>query len=970
MFSIDELISGFRTGYIDDTFPSKKYYRPSLILNDHKRGQKVLEFLLGEFSTCKSFKLGVAFLTRSGVACIHQSLKDLIQRDVPGQILISQYLNFSDPEALRILTRFENLEVRLLAEGNFHGKSYLFDHEEYATLLIGSSNLTQDALGKNTEINLSVTLTKQSEIYQSISTSFDQWFSNANAATDWVLEQYAEQYKLNNEHITATKPKSNFLLVPNSMQIDALKSLRTIRQKQVTRSLVISATGTGKTVLSAMDAKQAGAKRLLFVVHRLNIAKKAMVEFRKVFGPDKSMGLYSGTERSTNSDFIFSTVQTINKEKHLRQFLPDEFDYIIIDETHRAGAQTYHKVFNYFRPDFLLGMTATPERTDGFDVFSLFDHEIGYEIRLHKAMEVNLLVPFHYFGITDITVDGNSLNEKSDFAKLISEARVENIIRVLNDYGSDNGVPRGLVFCSRVEEAEALAKAFNEKGLRSKALSGSNPEYEREDSIRQLESDILSEKLDYIFTVDIFNEGIDIPKINQIIMLRPTQSAIIFVQQLGRGLRKNPGKEYLTVIDFIGNYENNYLIPVALFGDASYNKDRLRKLLSAGSSLIPGASTISFERIAKERIFASIDSANLQKKKALVEDYRLMRYRLGHPPMMMDFYVNEARDPYQFVEYSGSFLQFALTEEPNLTVDSDIAELISNLSRHVADGKRVYEVLLLKMLLNNNGLVFVRDLINVVYTRTSIKMDKATLASTINSLNLEFATDRQDNKTFSIAEIFGYEIVRREGDHILVGRSLKKLLRDPVTCLYLEDIYEYAIARFFKDFLRKDFVDGFKRGSKYSRKDVLRILNWNQNQNAQNIGGYKVSPGGQNCPIFVNYHKEETISDTTKYEDKFINPSQFVYMSKSKRTTNSPDVIAIRNQAESEIRLPLFVKKSNDEGREFYYLGELTPIPETFIDSQMSIENGSSVSVVKMEFLLDKPVEPNLYKYIVTDATE
>ena len=318
--------------------------------------------------------------------------------------------------------------------------------------------------------------------------------------------------------------------------------------------------------------------------------------------------------------------------------------------------QIHIKILNHFEPKFLLGMTATPERTDGYDIFQIFEHNIAYEIRLHDAMEEKLLCPFHYFGVTDLSIDGNIVDENSDFNLLIAEERVNRIIENSLYYGSDEKVIRGLIFCSRVEESKAIAAGLNEKGFKAVALSGENSEEEREQSILRLESEDPQERLDYILTVDIFNEGIDIPKLNQIIMLRPTQSAIIFVQQLGRGLRKVEGKEYLTVIDFIGNYQNNYLVPIALYGDTSYNKDTIRKLIASGSSLIPGSSTINFDKISKEKIFNSINSANLQIRRDLVNDYKLLKYKIGRVPTMVDFMKNKSRDPQLFVENSKSYL--------------------------------------------------------------------------------------------------------------------------------------------------------------------------------------------------------------------------------------------------------------------------------------------------------------------------
>jgi superfamily II DNA or RNA helicase len=240
------------------------------------------------------------------------------------------------------------------------------------------------------------------------------------------------------------------------MQIEALKNLKNLREDKKNKALIISATGTGKTYLSAFDAKAFKPKKLLFVVHRLTIAKDSLKTFRRVFGKDKTMGLYSGEKRELECDFVFSTIQTISKSTHLENFSKTHFDYIIIDETHRSGADSYLRLIDYFEPKFLLGMTATPERTDGNDIFQLFDHNIAYEIRLNRAMEEEMLSPFHYYGVTDLLIDNNEIDNKSTFNLLVSNERVNRIIEQAKFYGSDNGITRGLIFCSRKNEVFEL----------------------------------------------------------------------------------------------------------------------------------------------------------------------------------------------------------------------------------------------------------------------------------------------------------------------------------------------------------------------------------------------------------------------------------------------------------------------------------------------------------------------------------
>jgi len=563
---------------------------------------------------------------------------------------------------LRSIKQFKNIELKIAISGNLHTKGYLFKKGKIFTFIIGSSNLTASALKTNNELNIKINTSKDSSIIQKIHDQFQKDFDSSSNVTEEYLTHYDVIYKnstYKEQQIKEFDALSIQTPKPTEMQQNALANLSALRARGENKGLLISATGTGKTFLSAFDIKQVNPNRVLFVVHRKNIVNAALRTYKLLFKDRYSYGIFSGSEKAFDEDVMFATVQTISKDEHLNTFDSKYFDYIIIDETHHAGAKSYQKVMNYFKPQFLLGMTATPERTDGYDIFSSFDHNIAYEIRLHQAMKDEILSPFHYFGVTDISVDGKLLEEKSDFNLLVSEDRVKHIIEYIKFYGCDDGVIRGLIFCSRKEESHKLSSMMNKNGYKTIALTGDNSEDTRENAIRRLESDNNDERIDYIITVDIFNEGIDIPMVNQIVMLRPTNSAIIFVQQLGRGLRKISNKKYLTVIDFIGNYQNNYLVPIALYGDTSYNKDKLRKLISSGSNTIPGSSTINFDKISKKRIFESIDQSNLKLKKDLIKDYQLLKYQLGYSPMMIDFINHGGRDPMAFADYSGSY--FSLT---------------------------------------------------------------------------------------------------------------------------------------------------------------------------------------------------------------------------------------------------------------------------------------------------------------------
>lgn len=972
---IEELRKGIETGFVNEAYTSYDIFRPELLVNDGC-DKKVAITIREQLQECDRFWFSVAFITTSGLACLKQELIELERKGIPGKILTSQYLNFTQPEALKELLKFSNIEVRIAVDSNFHAKGYLFNKSNIYNLVIGSSNCTANALMRNKEWNLKVSSSMNGAISTLAMDEFNAEFERAKPVTRQFIDNYKKIYDQQKWLSTKLHKESQTLLrktvTPNKMQEKALRNLSDLRVKGQSKALIISATGTGKTYLSAFDALNVNPKRLLFIVHRANIAKAAMKSYQSIFNNKTSFGLYSGSQIEADSDFIFSTVQTISRDEHLNQFEPDAFDYIVIDETHRASANSYQKIIDYFTPNFLLGMTATPERTDGDDIFQIFDHNIAYEIRLHDALEMDILSPFHYYGVTDVTVDGNIIDDKSVLNLLVNEDRVQHIIQSIKQYGCDNGIVRGLVFCSHVNECLKLAEAFKQHGYRTVALTGKSTEAERDAAINRLESINYEEKIDYIFSVGIFNEGVDIPSVNQVVMLRPTESAIIFVQQLGRGLRKSNDKDYLTVIDFIGNYKNNFLVPIALFGDRSYNKDTIRRLMSHSGGCIAGASTIDFDQISKERIYKAIDATNLQTKRELSADYKMLKYKLGRAPMMMDFIDLGYRDPFAYVKYSKSFFSFAQGLELDLVgaLSQNEEILLQVFSNEINNGKRVGESIILNELLkNDNDGLNVEKLKEIIKDNHQYTPTYTTIESLLHNLNFKFFTKNHDGQLKSISDIYGFNIITRDGNTIQWHSDFIPYLSNDVFKRYLKDSAQYSIHRYTEHHNIDEYYSGFQLYKKYSRKDVFRILNWETNPNPQIVGGYKISSDQSNCPIFVTYHKEDDIADTIQYEDYFINESEFHWMSKNGKTLESPDVSAIKNH-NNKMRIPLFIKKNNDEGDgtqknkkgvEFYYMGDVTPMDDSF--KQTTMPGGASV--VSLIFKMKTPVKRNMYKYLL-----
>ena len=518
---------GLETAYVNGNTASELLYKPNFVSNNHNEGKKVLSVIEDELLKCDKFQISVAFITLGGVTPLLQTLKELEKREIPGEILTSNYLDFSEPQALEKLNSLKNIRIKMYdtnsAKNGFHTKGYIFKEEEVYRIIIGSSNMTSAALTTNREWNTKLVSTSQGEVAEDILKEFDElWNSEYALDYDVFYEEYKQRYEIIKEQRKIATERNvtsleRYKLKPNSMQVRFITNLKNILKKDEKRALLISATGTGKTYASAFAMRELGFKRVLFIVHRASLAVQAKKSYQRVFGNSVSMGLVGAGYYEYDKDYVFATVETLNKDAHLQRYKVDDFDCIILDEAHHSSANTYQKVMNYFTPRLFLGMTATPDkRTDSDDnIYEIFNHQIAYEIRLQQAMEEELLCPFHYFGITDLSVvqDTKSKNlSHEEFNKLICDERVEHILEQANYYGYSGERVKGLVFCSRKQECQQLSAKFNELGYRTVALSGDDSEEIRQNAFERLAMDEENatdkEPLDYIFSVDILNEGI------------------------------------------------------------------------------------------------------------------------------------------------------------------------------------------------------------------------------------------------------------------------------------------------------------------------------------------------------------------------------------------------------------------------------------------------------------------------------
>lgn len=512
--------SKFLTNYTDTTF---------------------LATIQSNLRTCKGFCFSVSFIKKAGLILLANDIKSALERGVKGKFITSTYQNFTDVESLNFFWKlamgFENFECHLDDEcfydeksystNGFHTKGYLFEFDGRCELIVGSSNITRYALLKNIEWDLVVDCHKEDEAYQSACTEFDNLWNKTLELTQERINLYAQKINFAIERWDMDYDLAEQKIKPNYMQRKALKEINRNRAIGVGRALVVSATGSGKTYLAAFDALNFAPDRLLYVVHEGSILRRSLETFQEVFGGLKTCGMYSGEAKELEADFIFST--NVSMCRSLELFDKKEFDYIIIDECHHAVADTYRKIIDYFEPEFLLGLTATENRMDNQDVMELFGNNIPYELRLRDAIINDLIVPFHYYGIRDELVDYGLSDsaERRLIAQLSNEDNCEFIYQQIEKHRPLGQKLKALAFCRNIQHARMM-KENMEDYYHTAFLSGKNKTGERIRAYNDLQND--SKDLEILFAVDILNEGVDIPGVNMVLFLRPTESSTIFIQ--------------------------------------------------------------------------------------------------------------------------------------------------------------------------------------------------------------------------------------------------------------------------------------------------------------------------------------------------------------------------------------------------------------------------------------------------------
>ena len=502
---------------------------------------KFIDKLKKNIDTCRAFYFSVSFIKKPGLRLIAPNIEAALSRGAKGQLITSTYQNFTDIDSLTwfydMQTRYpDSFTCRLDREcfhdinGNtvgFHSKGYLFEFNDYNELLVGSSNITVYALLKNVEWDVSIIEEQEAETFKDAKKEFDALWERTLPLSRDLIEEYKTRLYYSIERWDMDYDIANSQYKPNYMQRRALKELNRIRAMGATKALTVAAAGSGKTFLAAFDALNFNPNRLLYIVHEGSILMKSFETFQKVFGSERSYGIYNKDFKESDANFVFST--NVTMANSLELFDKHAFDYIILDECHHATAETYQKIIRYFEPQFLLGITATPERMDGEDVFSLFDQNIPYELRLRDAIMNGLVVPFKYYGIRDELIE-YGINETKGHKfveKFSDEKHCEFIYKMIENHRLPGQKLKALAFCRDISHAIRMSQAMEDYYV-TRYLTGKNSIGERVRAYKDLQDD--SADLEILFTVDILNEGVDIPGVNMVLFLRPTDSQTIFIQ--------------------------------------------------------------------------------------------------------------------------------------------------------------------------------------------------------------------------------------------------------------------------------------------------------------------------------------------------------------------------------------------------------------------------------------------------------
>jgi len=790
----------------------------------------LLPKLTASLKRAKTIDIIVGFLMESGVKLLINDLKQVVAKGVRIRILTGNYLNITQPQALYLVKDAlgDKVDLRFynIANKSFHPKSYIFEYEEDGDVFIGSSNMSNSALTSGIEWNYRLNKNKNLEDFTHFKNVFEDLFLNHSIIIDdSEMRRYSSVWKrpkiFNALEIEDNKEEVGKLIPlyePRGAQIEALYELKKCREEGLDKGLVVAATGIGKTYLAAFDSL--GFNKILFVAHREEILNQAETSFKNI-RPNIKTGFFSGKNKDTDCDIVFATVQTIGQKKYLceKYFKRDEFDYIIIDEFHHAAAGNYGNILEYFTPKFLLGLTATPERMDNKDVFALCDYNVVYEVRLKGAIDKGWLVPFRFYGVFDdtdyekISFRNGKYDEVELEKALMINKRADLILKHYKKYNSK----RALGFCASRRHAEYMSKYFNENGIKAcTVVSGEQTEFsmDRKKAVDKLKK----AELNIIFSVDMFNEGLDIPEIDMILFLRPTESPTIFLQQLGRGLRKYKDKKYVNILDFIGNYKKAQLIPFFLSGNLKDSGGKAKQGKLPTEEEYPDDCIVDFD-LGVIDIFEKMVEQQKNIFDLVVDEFNRIKEDLKTRPSRLQMYTYMDDDLYNVIRSRGElnifndYLGFLnkideISEEEKLFLNTKAYEFLNNIEK--TSMVKTYKMPLLLAFYNSGNIKLKIDEENIFlsfrdfYVKASNAVDLLRHDSTKKYKNFNkkeyLRVAENPIKAFlNSSKDFFY----RDKSYFCLNDDLGGFIDNPIFIVHFKDIIDYRTRRFYKERLEK-----------------------------------------------------------------------------------------------------------------------------------------------------------------------
>ena len=836
---------------------------------------RFIDKLKRNIDECQSFAFSVSFIKKAGLKLIMPNIEAALARGVKGKIITTTYQNFTDIDSLEffynLLVKYPNqFECHLDKEcfidkaGNklgFHSKGYLFKFHDHNELLVGSSNITVYALLKNVEWDVSII---DENIYGAAMAEFNYLWDKTLPLTRKLISDYRTKLYYSIERWDMDYDVANANNKPNYMQRTALKELNRLRA-------------------------------LLYIVQEGSILMKSYETFQKVFGSDRSYGIYNKDFKETDAEFLFST--NITMANSLELFDKHHFDYIVIDECHHATAETYKKILEYFEPQFCLGITATPERMDGEDVFSLFDKNVPYELRLRDAIVNGIVVPFKYYGIRDELIEyaDNVVKDHRFVEQFSDEKHCDFIYNMIEKHRLPGGKKlKALAFCRDISHAVRMSQAMEEY-YHTRYLTGRNTVGERMRAYKDLQDD--DSDLEILFTVDILNEGVDIPGVNMVLFLRPTDSQTIFIQQLGRGLRKYENKEFVTVLDFIGNdYKRSVQIAFAL-GGLSENfvveKNLLKSLVRDDFKtvgLIDYGVEIHIDDLSKKEILTFIDEVNFNTKRYLEQDYLNFKKYIGSSeyPRHVDYLNNDyAPDLLKFMQSKinskkcRSYYTFLKSiNEANLPLFNEKQEEFVDYVSDMLPVVRPDELVIVKCLLDSAG---------------ECSLEKLT----------SYAKDNIENY-FDEMLMHALKYMCKKGFIERIDQTIRFNDIDITVELdeYLRDLIDYGIGRYDVEFYEIDGSEKrlFKLWAKYKKSQIKQL----QGKDPEDIQlGTNVYD--DIAYAYVTIHKASGTKEELKYVDGYIDPYTFQW--ETVANIKDKELTALKNSTE----MRMFVRKVDSE---------------------------------------------------------